>query len=738
MKNLKTITFREVLRSYLFICVILLLITATGYLSSIHYMKKEVKHSAELKTKELITQVKNKIMQTYKVCDILAGTQELKALIDIGDIHTPEQIQKTMDLRLLMSKMNLQDDLYQNLHVYFLSSKSMVSSSTQVRSGEQDLAFFCREYGIEKDEFDRLMSMKEGKIYQIFDNNLVWFLRPVYGEGEIPEAVIAAEYTGTALVDYTEEENIVLIHTEEPKNILCSGKITEEEQKKFINDVRNGQYRSDDFREVVVHRKWYVSLGIDMNLFNWKLYTVLPNNLFWSELWRFVVVLLVEIAVLAAASVLASWYASKRTFVPITNLMKDNKKLTKKVQNRGRLLEHMELVRYLEGVTDVFPYGAVEQINTDGRESYLMAVVTLGEERRKILGEDGREIRTEENLEQFVLENILGEQVFLQYPGFVMAVGSQYVILVHSTGQNGCEKHLQELFRETEQFFEETFKVSMCVMMGREECGYERMKEVYDSLTEGIRYLDFWNSRGERKSGIYIYGEMIEGDEQVNFSEYMNGSRKLMNCLESEDFRGAYRELDLLYKKTFPRNQKYLKYNIYRMYGLIGILIATLDVYSEEDEQDSNRILQYEERLFRIQSIHDLMTESREIFEQIIQYREKQARETGTERVTEMQQYIEEHYPDPELNVSRLADVFGISVPHLSRSFKNQTGMGVLEYIHRVKIRYSKEMLKNDASIKNAAWSTGYTDAQSFTRAFKRYEGITPSQYKDLISKNEV
>lgn len=201
---------------------------------------------------------------------------------------------------------------------------------------------------------------------------------------------------------------------------------------------------------------------------------------------------------------------------------------------------------------------------------------------------------------------------------------------------------------------------------------------------------------------------------------------------------GAYRELDLLYKKTFPRNQKYLKYNIYRMYGLIGILIATMDVYSEEDEQDSDRILQYEERLFRIQSIHDLMTESREIFEQIIQYREKQARETGTERVTEMQQYIEEHYPDPELNVSRLADVFGISVPHLSRSFKNQTGMGVLEYIHRVKIRYSKEMLKNDASIKNAAWSTGYTDAQSFTRAFKRYEGITPSQYKDLISKNEV
>ena len=44
-------------------------------------------------------------------------------------------------------------------------------------------------------------------------------------------------------------------------------------------------------------------------------------------------------------------------------------------------------------------------------------------------------------------------------------------------------------------------------------------------------------------------------------------------------------------------------------------------------------------------------------------------------------------------------------------------------------------MLKNDVRIKNIALDVGYTDAQAFTRAFKRYEGITPSQYKELISK---
>lgn len=63
---------------------------------------------------------------------------------------------------------------------------------------------------------------------------------------------------------------------------------------------------------------------------------------------------------------------------------------------------------------------------------------------------------------------------------------------------------------------------------------------------------------------------------------------------------------------------------------------------------------------------------------------------------------------------------------------------GVLEYIHKVRLEHAKDMLKNDVRIKNIALDVGYTDAQAFTRAFKRYEGITPSQYKELISKNEA
>ena len=61
-------------------------------------------------------------------------------------------------------------------------------------------------------------------------------------------------------------------------------------------------------------------------------------------------------------------------------------------------------------------------------------------------------------------------------------------------------------------------------------------------------------------------------------------------------------------------------------------------------------------------------------------------------------------------------------------------GCGVLEYIHRVRLKHAKEQLKEGNSVKQVASAVGYTDTQALTRAFKRYEGVTPSQYREIKS----
>lgn len=54
------------------------------------------------------------------------------------------------------------------------------------------------------------------------------------------------------------------------------------------------------------------------------------------------------------------------------------------------------------------------------------------------------------------------------------------------------------------------------------------------------------------------------------------------------------------------------------------------------------------------------------------------AREQPMERIM---QCVNEHYRDLDFNVSRAAEYLGMSVPYLSNLFKQQTGIGLLNYI---------------------------------------------------------
>lgn len=93
--------------------------------------------------------------------------------------------------------------------------------------------------------------------------------------------------------------------------------------------------------------------------------------------------------------------------------------------------------------------------------------------------------------------------------------------------------------------------------------------------------------------------------------------------------------------------------------------------------------------------------------------------------------FIEEHYADINLNVSMIADHFGVSQSYLSTHFKRQTGLNASDYIHIVRINRAKEMMSDaKLSLTQIAKRLGYVSDATFIRSFKKYEGITPGTYR--------
>ena len=93
--------------------------------------------------------------------------------------------------------------------------------------------------------------------------------------------------------------------------------------------------------------------------------------------------------------------------------------------------------------------------------------------------------------------------------------------------------------------------------------------------------------------------------------------------------------------------------------------------------------------------------------------------------------YISEHFTEA-LTVSQLASLAGLSDYHFIRIFKRQTGFTPHEYVLNTRMNMARYLLKNsELSVKDICFSTGFSCESVFCNAFKRKEGMTPTQYRE-------
>lgn len=92
--------------------------------------------------------------------------------------------------------------------------------------------------------------------------------------------------------------------------------------------------------------------------------------------------------------------------------------------------------------------------------------------------------------------------------------------------------------------------------------------------------------------------------------------------------------------------------------------------------------------------------------------------------------YIHEHLAEP-LSLESLAQELHISASHLSRTFKKSRNESLTEYINRARIEKAKEYLKTtDTLTYEIAELVGYHDPTYFSSIFKKYVGVSPTEYR--------
>lgn len=96
-----------------------------------------------------------------------------------------------------------------------------------------------------------------------------------------------------------------------------------------------------------------------------------------------------------------------------------------------------------------------------------------------------------------------------------------------------------------------------------------------------------------------------------------------------------------------------------------------------------------------------------------------------------IERFIQQNYTDQNLGAASISEEFRISTSYLSRIFRMDTGMGVVDYIHQVRIDAARKLLvTTNLSMEDIAVQSGFSNRWGFLRVFKELEGTTPGAYR--------
>jgi AraC-like DNA-binding protein len=99
--------------------------------------------------------------------------------------------------------------------------------------------------------------------------------------------------------------------------------------------------------------------------------------------------------------------------------------------------------------------------------------------------------------------------------------------------------------------------------------------------------------------------------------------------------------------------------------------------------------------------------------------------------------YIDCNYKK-NISLNTIADALFISPEYMSRIFKKETGMTVKTYLNMRRITHAKSLIMQGQSISNTFRECGFEDYSTFYRAFVKYVGISPDEFRKTHNKKQI
>ena len=328
----------------------------------------------------------------------------------------------------------------------------------------------------------------------------------------------------------------------------------------------------------------------------------------------------------------------------------------------------------------------------------------------------------------FLLTNMLAEVLSRRNIAVVSERDYQVVALVSL--QEPWDQFCGTLRQELEQVMEvlETeFNVSVTIAISLEVRGLSAIPGAYQQAQDVLWYNNFLE--GDRQ--IIFYESLCDEHLPMIRSDLTALDKKLIGKLQLGDAAGVKYVLHEMIDREFIQTLPSVKIMRIRLDGICCKILDALEEFKDALGDEFYYALDPAPRIAEAGTLSELTANMDEMFDAIGKKQNVSIQEPKPQWVDRMSMYIEDHYMDENLGLTEVSTVFGITPSYATRVFKQYTGRGIYETIQHVRLAAAKSLMQTDRTMKQIAQMVGYTSFLSMNRAFKKYEGTTPTQFRE-------
>ena len=201
--------------------------------------------------------------------------------------------------------------------------------------------------------------------------------------------------------------------------------------------------------------------------------------------------------------------------------------------------------------------------------------------------------------------------------------------------------------------------------------------------------------------------------------------------LSSKDSEGVDKFLDKVlsyFRNSHSLLPNQVKDDYYKLFIALQKAARTYQAVGSLSYESDN-ILDYLERAHTLFELHDMLREkTKEYFDSISAYKPENP------TIFAIKEYISKNYMDSMLSVKTISDHVHRSTSYVCTVFKTETDETLNQYITEFRIEKAKSMLEDPCSkINDISFKVGYTDGNYFSKSFKKYVGLSPTEYREKM-----